>query len=116
MRTTVKPPGRSKMGCLSDISECAVSDDIQRVEQLFQAAADLPLRERTAYLDRECGEDEAMKSHVRRLLNRLGAATVDNPGNKEGDNDGLHVPVSRGAADRGSWHRHRSLQVTAGYR
>ena len=68
-------------------AEFAVSDDFQRIEQLFQAAADLPPDARTAFLDAECGADDGLKSHVWRLLGRMDSATVDTPG----PSDGLQV-------------------------
>ena len=39
-----------------------------RVSELFQAAAELPTRERAAFLERECGEDEPLLREVGALL------------------------------------------------
>jgi hypothetical protein len=40
---------------------------IQRLEELFQRAADLPREEREAFLDREC-PDATVRARVRALL------------------------------------------------
>jgi serine/threonine-protein kinase len=40
----------------------------QRIEELFRAVADRPPSERSAYLKRECGEDEALQREVLELL------------------------------------------------
>ncbi|MEO8379933.1 MAG: serine/threonine-protein kinase [Acidobacteriota bacterium] len=40
----------------------------QRVEEVFALVADLPLRERTAALDRECGDDTVLRAEVESLL------------------------------------------------
>ncbi len=52
--------------------EIAVSEsEFQRVEALFQAAADLPAAEREAFLIKECDGDKDLQSRVQRLLDRL---------------------------------------------
>src|SRR5262245_46684350 len=42
--------------------------DLQIVENLFQAAADLPRAERSRYLDQACPVDAALRRHVESLL------------------------------------------------
>jgi serine/threonine protein kinase/tetratricopeptide (TPR) repeat protein len=42
--------------------------DFQRVQAIFQAVAELPLAERTAVLDRECGGDAELRRRVEALL------------------------------------------------
>jgi eukaryotic-like serine/threonine-protein kinase len=39
-----------------------------RVDAIFDAALDVPPGERTAFLDRECGGDEALRAEVLELL------------------------------------------------
>lgn len=51
-------------------------NDFQRVEALFQAAADLPAAEREPFLERECDGNIELLSRVRRLLDRLGQETA----------------------------------------
>ncbi len=46
-------------------------NDLSRIEQLFQAAADLASEDRSAYLDEACTDDPALRAHVERLLDRL---------------------------------------------
>jgi serine/threonine protein kinase len=76
--------------------EPAMSDpDLQRVEQMFQAAADLPAGERSAYLDRECGDAADLRAHVERLLGRLDDdASLTLPE----AHPGLHGPLAAAAA------------------
>ncbi len=45
--------------------------DLRRIEELFQAAADLPADERVALLERECGTDAALRAHLDMLLDQL---------------------------------------------
>lgn len=54
-------------------------DEFAQVERLFQAAADLPTEERSAFLEKECRGDADLESRVRRLLDRLDE-TVNIPG------------------------------------
>src|SRR5262245_7693999 len=42
--------------------------DFQRVENVFQAAAELPFAERAAVLERECGGDPDLRRQVEALL------------------------------------------------
>ena len=59
-------------------------DQFNRVEELFQAPADLPIEDRAGFLNCECADDNALQSRVQRLLDRL-------------DSDGsLEVPVAAG--------------------
>src|SRR5690348_1345244 len=68
-------------------------DTWQRVEQLFHQAAALPAHERSAFLDRECGRDAALRAEIESLLRSSEAATgaafldrsvnVVNPGGEE---------------------------------
>ncbi|MHC5113934.1 MAG: serine/threonine-protein kinase, partial [Planctomycetota bacterium] len=53
--------------------------DLQRVEELFNAAADLPQPDRTTYLHEQCGGDDGLREHVEALLDQL-------------DHDGLTLP------------------------
>lgn len=46
-----------------------MSQPIQRVEELFQRAADLPREERAAFLERECADPE-LRARVEKLLRR----------------------------------------------
>jgi len=39
-----------------------------RVQQIFEAALDLPVQERNAYLDEACGGDVELRLHIKRLL------------------------------------------------
>ena len=48
-----------------------VSDDHERIEDLFQRAADLDVLERRAFLERECGGDRGVLDRVLRMLRRL---------------------------------------------
>jgi len=53
-----------------------VSDsEFQRVEALFQTAADLPAEQRQAFLNKECDGDGDLQSRVQRLLDRLDQET-----------------------------------------
>ncbi|NNM25667.1 MAG: serine/threonine protein kinase, partial [Phycisphaerales bacterium] len=45
--------------------------DLQRVEMLFQTAADLPAAERGTFLTNACGGDVGLLAHVEALLGRL---------------------------------------------
>jgi len=54
-------------------------DDLQRVEELFNAAADLPADDRTTYLLEQCAGDVRLRDHVVALL-------------KQVDHDGLTLP------------------------
>ncbi|MEM7356232.1 MAG: serine/threonine-protein kinase, partial [Acidobacteriota bacterium] len=42
--------------------------ELQRIEELFQAAADLPVEERPAFLARECESDPALRDRVEAML------------------------------------------------
>ncbi len=54
-----------------DILELPMADfELKRVEALFQAAADLPAEERSAYLERECPDSE-LRRQVGSLLERF---------------------------------------------
>src|ERR1044071_6927819 len=56
-------------------------DRWRRVEQLYQAAVDLPDAERPAFLDRECGGDPALRHEVASLIALQPAAEcfLENP-------------------------------------
>lgn len=57
---------------ISNAEVTPMSDhDFERIEALFQAAADLSGAERAAYLDRECGDQPDVRAAVERLLARL---------------------------------------------
>ncbi len=43
-------------------------DQFKRVEELFNAALDLPAERRDAFLDRACGPDRTLLETVLRLL------------------------------------------------
>ena len=43
-------------------------DRFRRADALFDAALDLPEAERSAYVERACGDDAALCSEVRALL------------------------------------------------
>jgi serine/threonine-protein kinase len=47
-------------------------DRWRRLEDLFQAASDLPASERTAFLDRACGSDASIRAEVESLLASAG--------------------------------------------
>ena len=40
----------------------------QRVEELFQLAADLPASERAGFIERHCGDDAELGDELRSLL------------------------------------------------
>ena len=40
----------------------------ERVKELFADVAELPEPERTAFLDRECGDDHELRKEVEQLL------------------------------------------------
>jgi serine/threonine protein kinase len=62
------------------IREPALGDeDFHRVEELFQAAADLTAAERDAFLTNACGGDEDLRGRVGRLLDRLDQETLASP-------------------------------------
>ena len=44
------------------------TEEWERVQELFAAAVELPPEERTAFLDRECGDDETLRREVQSLL------------------------------------------------
>ena len=44
------------------------TDRHRRVDAVFDAAMDLPTAERLAFLDRECGDDDALRAEVLDLL------------------------------------------------
>lgn len=46
----------------------APAHDFRRVRELFEAAVDLPESERPAFLERECGDDRAMRREIEELL------------------------------------------------
>ncbi len=55
-----------------DLSSPTMTEyDLNRVEKLFQEAADLPAEERKKFLDRECDGEASLRDHVERLLARL---------------------------------------------
>lgn len=62
--------------------------DWQRLQQIFNAAVKLPAAARTAFIDRECGADAALRSAVERLLEHDGVA-----------DDALRRGVGAAAAD-----------------
>lgn len=43
-------------------------DEWQKIQFLFHAALEIPFDERTAFLDRECGSDAALRAAVEKLL------------------------------------------------
>jgi serine/threonine protein kinase len=45
--------------------------DLHRVEELFQAAADLPAEGRASFLDEQCDGDLELRRHIERLLAQL---------------------------------------------
>ncbi len=45
--------------------------DLQNVEELFQAAADLPPDERTSFLDERCGDDPSLRGRLDALLTQF---------------------------------------------
>ena len=53
------------------------ADLFDRVEQLFDATLDLPPEKREAYLADACGDDEALRQRVERLLRHVGRATAN---------------------------------------
>ena len=42
--------------------------DLERLERIFQAAADLPTEERADYLDRECGDEPELRGRIEAML------------------------------------------------
>ena len=45
--------------------------ELQRLEELFQAAADLPAAERPAFLDRECASAPALRERLGLMLEQM---------------------------------------------
>ena len=54
------------------MSESLGPADLQRIDTLFERAADLPPAEQTAFLDRECGSNPALRAELEHLLAGLG--------------------------------------------
>ncbi len=57
--------------------------DLQRLEQVFQQAADLPAAQREAFLDRTCGDETELRTRVEAMLGSLedGASlSLNDPG------------------------------------
>jgi serine/threonine-protein kinase len=46
----------------------SATDRFRRVDSIFDAAVDIPAGERTAFIDRECGDDEALRAEVHELV------------------------------------------------
>jgi tetratricopeptide (TPR) repeat protein len=68
--------------------------DPKRVRDLFLAAAELPVPDRPAYLDRECGRDAELRAAVERLLAAHAApASVLEPPAAPLPSTGLHTPT-----------------------
>ena len=44
------------------------TDRFRRVDSIFDAAVDVPPEELTAFVDRECGGDEALRAEVLELV------------------------------------------------
>ena len=44
------------------------TDRFRRVDTIFDAAVDIPAGERTAFIDRECGDDQALRDEVHELV------------------------------------------------
>ncbi len=92
--------------------------DLTRVEEVFQAAADLPGGQRHAYLDGACDGDETLRATVQRLLDRLDTGeSLVHPGALPGagaDERGAAGPFPAAAAAEGPGAvigRYKLLQV-----
>ena len=44
---------------------------LERLEELFQAAADLPVAERATFLDRECASAPALRERLELMLEQM---------------------------------------------
>ena len=53
------------------LEEAMIDDDLGRIEELFQTAADLPADRRPAFLEGECVGQAAVRTRVEELLDRL---------------------------------------------
>ncbi len=51
--------------------------EFKRLEDLFDAAAELPSDQRHAYLQKECGEDRELLELIERILHRMGGDTAN---------------------------------------
>ena len=51
-------------------------DRFKRLEELFDAAAELPVDQQHAYLDQACGDDTELLALVERMLHRVGDDTA----------------------------------------
>ncbi|MFO0937116.1 MAG: protein kinase [Gemmataceae bacterium] len=70
-------------------------DDQSRVWELFDLAAELPIAERDAFLDSECGDDKPLRSSLENLLAQDALLQSDL------HRDFLKSPVQRGQSDGG---------------
>ena len=52
------------------------ADNFSRVEEIFDAALDLPAEQRESYLDQACGDDETLREKIGRLLRHAERATT----------------------------------------
>ena len=52
------------------------TDQFKQLEELFDAAVELPPDQRHTYLKDACGQDTQLRSLIERMLGREGAATA----------------------------------------
>ncbi len=84
------------------------ADELERAEELFQIAADLPAAERGEYLQEQCGEDQALREEVERLLRAhedegddplgrpaIAVTSLAEPGERPGDRIGPYKLLSQ---------------------
>ena len=57
----------------------AENSEFQRIEQLFQQAADLPEPERAAFLDRRCPDAPEVRARVAAMLSADDSRSFDGP-------------------------------------
>ena len=83
--------------------------DLQRVETIFQTAADLPEDDRATYLDGACDGDAGLREHVERLLaHMVRNATLDPPAARMA---GAPMPVGVTEGPGSVIDRYKLLQV-----
>ena len=61
-------PATDRRGGGAGDRRLAPTDRFRRVDTIFDAALDLPPDEQTAFIDRECGDDEALRAEVLELV------------------------------------------------
>ena len=74
-------------------------EQVQRIKRLFSLAADLPPEERSGFLDRHCGTDDALCERLSNMLTELDEdrGFLETPLSLEGERDPVEPPGPEGA-------------------